>query len=145
MGSGSKIGRREGDLTPRMGSSGACARPAKTDDDAMVGKAWREESASAAEEEVLVVVAVRAEEGSRWRTSVLNLRSALGCAPRTLADGIVAQARVRRAREAFLPFWRGRAGETRRGSVAWGGAACATGCGRLVAPGKGKTAGGRRG
>lgn len=74
-----------------MGSSGACARPAKTDDDAMVGKAWREESASAAEEEVLVVVAVRAEEGSRWRTSVLNLRSALGCAPRTLADGIVAQ------------------------------------------------------
>lgn len=116
-----------------MGSSGACARPAKTDDDAMVGKAWREESASAAEEEVLVVVAVRAEEGSRWRTSVLNLRSALGCAPRTLADGIVAQARVRRA------------GETRRGSVAWGGAACATGCGRRVAPGKGKTAGGRRG
>lgn len=104
MGSGSEIGRREGDLTPRMGSSGACARPAKTDDDAMVGKAWREESASAAEEEVLVVVAVRAEEGSRWRTSVLNLRSALGCAPRTLADGIVAQARVRRAREAFLPF-----------------------------------------
>lgn len=109
MGSGSEIGRREGDLTPRMGSSGACARPAKTDDDAMVGKAWREESASAAEEEVLVVVAVRAEEGSRWRTSVLNLRSALGCAPRTLADGIVAQARVRRA------------GETRRGSVPWGG------------------------
>lgn len=137
MGSGSEIGRREGDLTPRMGSSGACARPAKTDDDAMVGKAWREESASAAEEEVLVVVAVRAEEGSRWRTSVLNLRSALGCAPRTLADGIVAQARVRRA------------GETRRGSVPWGGggegAACATGCGRRVAPGKGKTAGGRRG
>lgn len=87
----------------------------------MVGKAWREESASAAEEEVLVVVAVRAEEGSRWRTSVLNLRSALGCAPRTLADGIVAQARVRRAREAFLPFLARPRGGNEAGERAVGG------------------------
>jgi hypothetical protein len=55
-----------------------------------VGKAWREEEESA---EVAVAASaagdVRGEEGSRWRTSVLNLRSALGCAARALAVGIL--------------------------------------------------------
>lgn len=55
-----------------------------------MGKAWREEEESA---EVAVAASaagdVRGEEGSRWRTSVLNLRSALGCAARALAVGIL--------------------------------------------------------
>jgi hypothetical protein len=64
-----------------MGSSGPCTTPAKTEEEAaMVGKAWREEE---------VAVDVRGEEGSRWRTSVLNLRSA------SLAVGILGSASVR--------------------------------------------------
>jgi hypothetical protein len=64
---------REG-LTPRIGSSGACARPAKTEHpcDAMVGDDSR--VAELPSDAVL-----RGEEGSRWRTSVFNrLRSSLG-------------------------------------------------------------------
>lgn len=60
-----------------------------------MGKARREADESAEVAVVVVAAAaavvVRAEEGSRWRTSVLNLRSALGRAARTLADGISAR------------------------------------------------------
>jgi hypothetical protein len=74
-----------------MGSSGACASAAKTEEDpcdAMVGNDSRVAEVSAA--------VLRGEEGSRWRTSVLNLRSALGaCAARTIAGAIRCAARER--------------------------------------------------
>jgi hypothetical protein len=68
-------GEGERGLTPRMGSSGPCGTAAKTEaeEEAMVGEGWRESA------EVAVAGDVRGEEGSRWRCSVLNLRSALGC------------------------------------------------------------------
>lgn len=72
-----------------MGSSGACASAAKTEDpcDAMVGNDSRVAEVSAA-------AVLRGEEGSRWRTSVLNLLSALvACAARTLAGAIRCAAR----------------------------------------------------
>jgi hypothetical protein len=70
---GREAREREG-LTPRIGSSGACARLAKTEHpcDAMVGDDSREAELSSA-------AVLRGEEGSRWRSSVFNrLRSSLG-------------------------------------------------------------------
>ena len=78
-----------------MGSSGPCAMPAKTEEEeAMVGKAWR-----SAEVAVAAAGDVRGEEGSRWRTSVLNLRSA--------GVGILGSTTVRRPVLASERFWCG--------------------------------------
>jgi hypothetical protein len=131
-------------LTPRMGSSGACARAAKTEDpcDAMVGNDSRVVVVKA--ESAAAAAVLRGEEGIRCRASVLNLRSALGCcgcacAARTLAGAIRCAATVRGACSRLA---RGGGTESTVQRVGVGNGLRDPGCGRRVSY---KTAGAARG